>query len=84
MKYVGIDIGKTYHYSSILDEENNKTEPLRFSCLTDGYNAFLASLAKQDCRKDETIIGLEATGHLGYTKNEGHGHHRLSPRYPTV
>jgi transposase len=63
MKYVGIDIGKTYHYASILDEENNATEPFRFNSLREGYELFLLCLEKYKCAKEETIIALEATRH---------------------
>ena len=63
MKYIGIDIGKAYHYASILDENNTATTPLRFNSLEEGYHSLLASLAKNNCLQQEAIIGLEATGH---------------------
>lgn len=63
MKYVGIDIGKAYHYGAILDENNSANTPLRFNSLEEGYQSLLDSLAKNNCVKEGTIIGLEATGH---------------------
>ena len=84
MKYVGIDIGKFYHYSSILDEENNATDPLRFNFLQTGYDSLLCSLVQNNCLKQETIIGLEATGHywlplFEHLKRDGFAVHVLNP-----
>lgn len=67
MKYVGIDIGKFYHYACVIDEGNKASKPLRFNSVQAGYDSFLAFLLKNNCAKEETIIGLEATGHYWLT-----------------
>src|SRR2546428_12491826 len=84
MKYVGIDIGKIYHYASILDEENTATEPFRFNNVREGYELFLLYLEKYKCAKEETIIALEATGHYWLTlfeklKHDGYTVYVLNP-----
>ena len=67
MNYVGIDIGKRYHYASIIDEDNPATKPVRFNSVQEGYVLFLAYLSQYNCTKTDTIIGLEATGHYWLT-----------------
>jgi transposase len=63
MNYVGIDIGKRYHYASVLTENTLPTKPVRFNTVRDGYTLFLNYLTQYNCTKTDTIIGLEATGH---------------------
>ena len=84
MKYVGIDIGKLNHYASVIDEDNPATKPIKFNSVQEGYNLFLAYLANNNCLKEETIIGLEATGHYWLTlfeklKNDGYTVYVLNP-----
>jgi len=84
MKYVGIDIGKMNHYASVIDGNNPATKPLKFNSVREGYDSFLAYLAKNDCIKTETIIGLEATGHYWLTlfeklKHDGYTVYVLNP-----
>ncbi len=84
MKYVGIDIGKTYHYASIIDENNPATKPIKFNSVKEGYDVFLAYLARNNCVKKNSIIGLEATGHYWLTlfeklKTDGYTVYVLNP-----
>jgi transposase len=84
MNYVGIDIGKRYHYSSVLTDNTLPTKPVRFNTLRDGYALFLAYLIQHNCTKTDTIIGLEATGHYWLTlfeklKQDGYTVHVLNP-----
>jgi transposase len=67
MKYVGIDIGKRYHYTSLITENTPPTKPVRFNSVQEGYTQFLAYLSQYNCTKADTIIGLEATGHYWLT-----------------
>jgi transposase len=84
MNYVGIDIGKRYHYASVLTQHTPPTKPVRFNTVRDGYTLFLAYLEQYNCTKTETIIGLEATGHYWLTlfeklKQEGFTVYVLNP-----
>jgi transposase len=84
MKYVGIDIGKRYHYASVLTDNTLPTKPVRFNTVRDGYTLFLAYLVQHNCQKADTIIGLEATGHYWLTlfeklKQEGFTVYVLNP-----
>jgi transposase len=84
MHYVGIDIGKRYHYASVLTDTTLPTKPVRFNTVRDGYTLFLAYLAQHNCQQTDTIIGLEATGHYWLTlfeklKQEGFTVYVLNP-----
>lgn len=84
MKYVGIDIGKRYHYASIIAGDTPATKPVRFNAVQEGYELFLAYLAQHNCTNEETIIGLEATGHYWLTlfeklKRDGYTVYVLNP-----
>jgi transposase len=84
MKYVGIDIGKRYHYASIIDEDNPATKPVRFNSVQEGYILFLSYLSQYNCQKTDTVIGLEATGHYWLTlfeklKRDGYTVYVLNP-----
>ena len=63
MKYVGIDIGKRFHVGCILDDTNTFTKHVKMNNLFSGYEKLLAYLSANEVRKDQSIIGLEATGH---------------------
>jgi transposase len=84
MHYVGIDIGKRYHYASVLTDTTLPTKPVRFNTVRDGYTLFLAYLAQHNCQQTDTIIGLEATGHYWLTlfeklKRDGYTVYVLNP-----
>jgi transposase len=84
MHYVGIDIGKRYHYASLMTENTPATKPVRFNSVQEGYELFLAYLVQHNCRTEDTIIGLEATGHYWLTlfeklKRDGYTVYVLNP-----
>jgi transposase len=84
MNYVGIDIGKRYHYASVLTDNTPPTKPVRFNTVCDGYALFLTYLTQYNCTKEDTIIGLEATGHYWLTlfeklKRDGYTVYVLNP-----
>jgi transposase len=65
--YVGIDIGKNTHVACVLSADNTFSKHLHFNSLQPGFEKFLDFLVSQDCIKEETIIGCEATGHYWLT-----------------
>jgi len=67
MQYIGIDIGKRFHVSCVLDETNTFAKHLKFSSLGEGYVKFGEYLKSQEVAKDSAIIGMEATGHYWLT-----------------
>lgn len=84
MNYVGVDIGKYYHYACVIDEKNYASKAFRFNSVQDGYHSFLAFLLEHNCTKQETIIGLEATGHYWLPlfeklKRDGYAVYVLNP-----
>jgi transposase len=68
--FVGIDIGKNFHVACILTESSGKfiyTPHLTFSSKRSGYDKFSAYLAGHSVTLENSILGLEATGHYWYT-----------------
>jgi transposase len=60
--FVGIDIGKYHHQAAFIDIEGNKSSPdVSFDNTGEGFDLLLMSLNHFD--KEQTVIGLEATGH---------------------
>jgi len=67
MYYVGIDIGKGFHVASILSETNVFSKHVRFDNLRPGYKKLLSFLKENKATPENSIIGLEATGHYWLT-----------------
>jgi transposase len=60
--FVGIDIGKWNHQAAFLDRSGSKTAPdVAFSNTSEGFQLLSKSLDSFD--KEQTVIGMEATGH---------------------
>ncbi len=67
MYYVGIDIAKSFHVVSIINETGTMVfkKPFRVENSLDGYSKFIDKLTKISSKTSEFIIGLEATGIYG-------------------
>ncbi len=64
MFFVGIDIGKRNHEAAIIDEQGKPLgKPIRFSNTKAGSERLLQFINDHDLLPDNTLIGLEATGH---------------------
>ncbi|GHV45942.1 hypothetical protein FACS1894204_06540 [Synergistales bacterium] len=60
--FVGIDVGKWNHQAAFINASGNKAAPeLAFTNTGEGFQSLLQSLGSFD--KEQTVIGLEATGH---------------------
>jgi transposase len=67
MYYVGIDVAKSFHVVTIINDGENKvtSKPIRVTNDMDGYSKFIAKLEAISSNKSDFIIGLEATGIYG-------------------
>jgi transposase len=67
MYYVGIDIAKSFHVASVIDENETKiiNKPFKFDNSNDGFEKFLTIMNSLSLKKDESLLGLEATGIYG-------------------
>jgi transposase len=67
MNYVGIDIAKTFHVVTIIDENEVKVfkKAFRVENEIDGYLNFIKKLDTVSIDKSNFLIGLEATGIYG-------------------
>jgi transposase len=67
MYYVGIDIAKSFHVVTILNEDEKKVtnKPIRVTNCIDGFSKLIDKLNSISSSKDDFIIGLEATGIYG-------------------
>jgi len=67
MNYVGIDIAKTFHVVTIIDENEVKIfkKAFRVENDKDGYISFIEKLDTVSSDKTNFLIGLEATGIYG-------------------
>jgi transposase len=67
MYYVGIDIAKSFHVVTILNEDEKKvtSKPIRVTNCIDGFSKLIDKLNSISSSKDDFIIGLEATGIYG-------------------
>ena len=67
MYYVGIDIAKDFHITSVIDEDEKKVinKPFRINNTHVGFDKLLTILDSISLDKKEFIIGLEATGIYG-------------------
>ena len=60
--FVGIDIGKYHHQVAFIDSQGNKSSPdVSLDNTGEGFELLLKSLNRFD--KEQTVVGLEATGH---------------------
>lgn len=67
MYYVGIDIAKSFHVVTIIDENEVKVtqKPIRVTNCIDGFSKFITKLETISSNRNDFIIGLEATGIYG-------------------
>ncbi|PKE65804.1 IS110 family transposase [Macrococcoides caseolyticum] len=64
MQYLGIDIGKRAHEAALLDQDGNHLgKTVRFSNSHKGAEKLLDLINEHECLPDNTLIGMEATGH---------------------
>ena len=67
MYYVGIDIAKSFHVVTIIDENEVKVtqKPIRVTNCIDGFSKFITKLETISSNTNDFIIGIEATGIYG-------------------
>jgi len=67
MYYVGIDVAKSFHVVSVIDDEEIKVinKPFKIKNDTKGFEKLLTLLESVSLDKEEFTIGLEATGIYG-------------------
>ena len=67
MYYFGIDIAKSFHVVTIIDENEVKVtqKPIRVTNCIDGFSKFITKLETISSNTNDFIIGLEATGIYG-------------------
>jgi len=86
MYYVGIDIAKSFHVVSVIDDEETKVinKPFKVNNDTKGFEKLLTILDSISLDKSEFTIGLEATGIYGenlqeFLKSKGYSVKLLNP-----
>ena len=86
MNYVGIDVAKTFHVVSIVDENEIRVinKAFRVENTMDGFEKLLKVLDSISLEKDDFILGLEATGIYGenlleFLKTKGYNIKLLNP-----
>ena len=86
MYYVGIDIAKSFHVISVIDDEETKVinKPFKINNDAKGFEKLLTILDSITLEKSEFIIGLEATGIYGenlqeFLKSKGYSVKLLNP-----
>jgi transposase len=86
MYYVGIDIAKDFHITSVIDENEKKVinKPFRINNTNVGFDKMITILDSISLDKREFIIGLEATGIYGenlleFLKSKGYSVKLLNP-----
>ena len=72
MYYVGIDIAKSFHVVSVIDDEETKviSKPFKINNDAKGFENLLTILDSVSLNKKEFTIGLEATGIYGENLQE--------------
>ena len=67
MYFVGIDVAKSFHVVSIVDNSGNKelSKPLRIENSQEGYTKLFEALIRLDQNRENFLVGLEATGIYG-------------------
>lgn len=64
MYYLGIDIAKTNHVASLIDNDGNILgKPIKFKNTAEGYKILLDSIHEYVNDNCEVLVGMEATGH---------------------
>ena len=64
MFYLGIDIGKRQHEAAIIDQSGQPIgKPLRFNNSKAGSEKLLQLINQHELLPENSMIGLEATGH---------------------
>ena len=64
-RFVGIDVGLREHRIAILDRDGEAVGPsFTIAASTDGVATLVRTLAVRDATPTQTLIGLEASGHL--------------------
>ena len=86
MFYVGIDIAKSFHVVSVIDDEETKVvnKPFRVENTAKGFEKLLTILDSITLDKSDFTIGLEATGIYGenlqeFLKSKGYSVKLLNP-----
>ena len=86
MYYVGIDIAKSFHVVSIIDDNETKVinKPFRINNDSKGFDKLVTILDSVTLDKDDFLIGLEATGIYGenlleFIKSKGYNVKLLNP-----
>ena len=86
MYYVGIDVAKSFHVVSVIDENEVKviSKPFRVNNSSDGFIKLLTALNSISLEKYQFLIGLEATGIYGenlweYLNSNGYSVKLLNP-----
>ena len=86
MYYVGIDIAKSFHVVTIIDENEVKVtkKPIKVTNCIDEFLKFITKLETLSSNIDDFIIGLEATGIYGenlleFLKGKGYNVKLLNP-----
>jgi len=83
---VGIDIAKSFHVVSVIDDNETKVinKPFRINNDSKGFERLLTILDSVTLNKDDFLIGLEATGIYGenlleFIKSKGYNVKLLNP-----
>jgi len=86
MYYVGIDIAKSFHVVSIIDDNETKVinKPFKINNDAKGFDKIVTILDSVTLDKDDFLIGLEATGIYGenlleFLKSKGYNVKLLNP-----
>ena len=86
MYYVGIDIAKSFHVVSVIDDNETKVinKPFRINNDNKGFEKLLTILDSVTLDKDDFLIGIEATGIYGenlleFLKSKGYDVKLLNP-----
>ena len=86
MYYMGIDIAKSFHVVSVIDDNETKVinKPFRINNDSKGFDKLLTILDSVTLNKDDFLIGLEATGIYGenllaFIKSKGYNVKLLNP-----
>jgi len=86
MYYVGIDIAKSFHVVSVIDENETKVinKPFKINNDSKGFDKLVTILDSVTLNKDDFLIGLEATGIYGenlleFIKSKGYNVKLLNP-----
>ena len=67
MYYIGIDVAKSFHVVSAIDENEVKviSKPFKVDNSNDGFSNLLRILDSISVEKSQFLIGIEATGIYG-------------------